>query len=120
MKHMLATLQDARAGMSISSASVAKREKLLQRNAILRRTGFIETESSRQLSGGKGALPGPLFCMEIDHLYSFPLWTASLRERCAAAEIMDPLNRRNMAPIQESLLEPSALSAALGSPNSKQ
>lgn len=35
------------------------------------------------------------------------------------AELMDPLNRR-MMPIKESHLEQSALSAALGSPNSKQ
>lgn len=53
-------LQDVRVGLSLSSASGAKREKLLQRNAILRRTGFIEA-GTRTPGFGKNALPGPTF-----------------------------------------------------------
>ena len=41
---------------SLSNGSVAKRERLLQRNKILRRTGFIESETQLP-GGGKGSEP---------------------------------------------------------------
>ncbi len=43
---------------SLSTGSVAKRERLLQRNKILRRTGFIESET--QMPGLKSG-PEPSF-----------------------------------------------------------
>lgn len=44
---------------SVNSGSLAKRDRLLQRNKILRRTGFLEGAAfEKEGKAGSGALPG--------------------------------------------------------------